>query len=189
VPIYKNDAERGPVMDAVSDFTKELKANGVRFHIDKREGMSPGAKYYEWEMRGVPLRVEIGPKDVEKNSAAVARRDVPGKAGKQFLPREGLVNAIKDLLVDIQATLLRQATEFRDANIHEVDGDYEQFKAVVADAWASSFFCGSEACEAKVKADNQAVSRCFPLEQTPTNGTCIVCGQPATERALFAKAY
>ncbi|MBX3080785.1 MAG: proline--tRNA ligase [Anaerolineae bacterium] len=189
VPIFKTDEEKSKVFEAVSAVQAEFKAAGIRFHVDKREGMTPGFKYNDWEMRGVPIRIEIGPKDVEKNSVALARRDIPGKAGKQFIPRDGLVEVVKRTLDEIQANMLKQATEFRDANIHEVDDDYEKFKQIVAEAWASAWFCGSAECEAKIKADNQAVSRCFPLEQTPGDGKCIACGQPATERALFARAY
>lgn len=189
VPIFKNDDEKSVVMDAVSSLQKELKTAGVRIHVDTREGMTPGFKFNDWEMRGVPVRVEIGPKDVQNNTVAVARRDVPGKAGKQFVPREGAVQMIQNLLTEIHNNLLQQATEFRDSNIHEVTGDYEQFKKIVADAWALTWFCGSAACEAKIKEDNQAVSRCFPLDQQQGEGPCIACGKTATERALFAKAY
>jgi prolyl-tRNA synthetase len=189
VPIYKNDAEKGAVMDAVNGLHKELKAAGVRTHVDTREGLTPGFKFNDWEMRGVPIRVEIGPKDVQNNSVALARRDVPGKAGKQFVPRDGVVQTINSLLVEIQANLLKQATELRDSNIHEVRGDYEKFKQIVADAWAYTWFCGSAECEAKIKDENQVVSRCFPLDQTPGEGPCIACGTTSTERAYFARAY
>ena len=92
-------------------------------------------------------------------------------------------------LDEIQANMLKQATEFRDSNIHEVTGDYAKFKEIVAEAWAYTWFCGSAECEAKIKEDNQAVSRCFPLDQEKGEGPCIVCEKTATERALFAKAY
>jgi prolyl-tRNA synthetase len=189
VPIYKTDDEKSNVMAAVDAVNQQLKATGVRTHIDKREGLTPGFKFNDWEMRGVPLRIEIGPKDVQNQSVALARRDVPGKAGKQFIARDVLVDTVQRLLVEIQAALLRQATEFRDANIHEVEADYARFQQIVAESWASTWFCGEAECEAKIKAENQAVSRCFPLDQTPGSGPCIVCGNPATERALFAKAY
>ncbi len=189
VPIFKNDAEKSQVMAVADGVQHELKTAGLRVQMDLRDGLTPGFKFNDWEMRGVPVRVEIGPKDVQNNTVAVARRDIPGKAGKQFIPRDGAVARIGDLLAEIQANMLKQATEFRDANIHEVAGDYEKFKEIVADAWAFTWFCGSAECEAKVKEDNQAVSRCFPLEQEPGSGPCIVCGTEAHERALFAKAY
>jgi prolyl-tRNA synthetase len=189
VPIFKNEAEQSQVMPVVDALCQELKAAGLRVHIDSREGLTPGFKFNDWEMRGVPVRVEVGPKDVQNNTVALARRDMPGKAGKQFVPRAGAVKTIGDLLIEIQAHLLKQATEFRDANIHEVTGDYETFKQIVADAWAYTWFCGSAECEARIKEDNQVVSRCFPLDQEPGQGPCIACGQTATERAYFAKAY
>ncbi len=189
VPIYKNDAEKGQVMAAANALCQDLKAAKIRVHMDTREGLTPGFKFNDWEMRGVPVRLEIGPKDVQNNAVAVARRDVPGKAGKQFLPRDGVVQVIEGLLAEIHNNMLRQATEFRDSNIHEVTGDYEKFKEIVADAWAYTWFCGSAECEAKIKEDTQTVSRCFPLDQPPGQGPCIACGGTTTERAYFAKAY
>src|SRR5579859_297073 len=189
VPIFKDNDEKGIVMPIVDGLSRELKAAGLRVHVDNREGMTPGFKFNDWEMRGVPVRVEIGPKDVQNNTIAVARRDIPGKAGKQFVPRDGASALISKLLEEIQAALLKQATEFRDTNIHEVTGDYEKFREIVAEAWAYTWFCGSAECEAKIKADNQAVSRCFPLDQEKGEGPCIACGTTSTERAYFAKAY
>jgi prolyl-tRNA synthetase len=189
VPIFKNDTEKSSVMEAATSLQKELKASGIRVQMDQREGLTPGFKFNDWEMRGVPVRVEIGPKDVEKNSVAVARRDVPGKAGKQFIPRDGAIQQITEILADVQASMLKQATEFRDSNIHEVNGDYEKFKEIVANAWAFTWFCGGASCEAKIKEENQAVSRCFPLDQEKGSGPCIVCGTESQERALFARAY
>ncbi len=189
VPIGKNEDERALVLPIANALFDELKANGVRAKLDTRFELSPGFKYNDWEMRGVPVRVEIGPKDVQNGTAAVARRDVPSKAGKQFVPREGLLPFLKTLLEDIQGSLLRQATEFRDANIHEVADDYGTFCEILKEGWAYTWFCGSATCEAKVKEDNQAVSRNFPLDQERGKGKCIVCGTECDERALFAKAY
>jgi prolyl-tRNA synthetase len=189
VPIFKNPDEKALVMPIVDALQKEFKTAGIRNHVDTREGMTPGFKYNDWEMRGVPIRIEVGPKDVQNNTVALARRDIPGKAGKQFVPREGIAALVATTLDEIQANLLKQATEFRDANIHEVTGDYAKFKEIVAEAWAFTWFCGSKECETKIKEDNQAVSRCFPLDQEKGEGPCIACGTTATERALFAKAY
>ncbi len=189
VPIFKNDEEKSVVMPVVEGLRKELKAAGLRLQVDTREGMTPGFKFNNWEMRGVPVRVEVGPRDVQNSTVAVARRDIPGKAGKQFVPRDGLVPLLQNLLQEIQDNMLKQATEFQNANIHDVEGDYEQFKQILTDGWAYTWFCGSAECEAKIKEDNQAVSRCFPLDQQPGEGPCIACGTKATERALFGKAY
>lgn len=192
VPIFRNDDEAGPVMDTVSRIAPLLRNAELRVHVDDRENLSPGWKFNDWEMRGVPLRMEIGPKDVAKNSVALARRDIAGKAGKSFVSQEGLVETVRDLLDDIQATLLHQATEFRDSHLHEVTGSYTDFVQVLnGGEWALSWFCGGAACEQQVKEDTQAVSRCFPLDQPHPGqtGTCIICGGEAKEMAYFAKAY
>jgi len=189
VPIYKNDDERSKVMDVAERMFKSLKAASVRVKMDDREGLQPGFKYADWEMRGVPLRMEIGPKDVEKGSVALARRDIPGKEGKQFVSQDTALAVIQSLLQDIQSNMLAQATKFRDDNITPIEEDYNQFKEIVKDRWAYAPFCGSKECEAKVKEDNQLVSRCFPLDQEAKPGKCIVCGTAVERRAYFAKSY
>ncbi len=189
VPIYKNDAEKGKVMEVADRIFKELKAAGIRLKMDDRDNVSSGFKFNDWEMRGVPVRVEIGPKDVEKGSVALARRDRPGKEGKSFVSQDGLVGTINDLLVDIQASLLKRATEFRDANIHEPK-EYEDLKKIVADGWAFAYWCESRECEAKVKEDSRATTRNIPFDHQPDKeGTCIVCGKPSKRKVYFAKAY
>src|SRR5512138_417459 len=150
VPIYKNDQEKGRVMETADRVWKELNDAGVRVKMDDREEVTPGFKFNDWELRGVPVRVEIGPKDVEKGSVALARRDKPGKEGKTFVSQEGLAATVSNLLVDIQAALLKRATEFRDANIHDVT-TYDELKEVVKDGWAFSYWCESRECEARVK--------------------------------------
>ncbi|HEY6074116.1 MAG TPA: proline--tRNA ligase [Anaerolineales bacterium] len=188
VPIYKNDEEKGRVMETADRIWKELKDVGVRVKMDDREEVTPGFKFHDWEMRGVPVRVEIGPKDVEKGSVALARRDRPGKECKVFVAQAGLGSAVCDLLVDIQNSLLRRATEFRDANIHE-PADYEDLKKIVQDGWAFAWWCGSRECEARVKEDTRATTRNIPLGQPEGHGKCVVCGQDATTKVYFAKAY
>ncbi|MBI3174723.1 MAG: proline--tRNA ligase [Chloroflexi bacterium] len=188
VPIYKNDDEKSKVMAVADRIFVELKAAGIRIKMDDRENISSGFKFNDWEMRGVPVRIEIGPKDVEKNSVALARRDKPGKEGKSFVQQVGLTESVKQLLVDIQASLLKRATEYRDANIHDPK-DYEELKQVVQDGWALSYWCESKECEAKVKEDTKATTRNIPFEQPDHGGTCIVCGKPSKRKVYFAKAY
>jgi prolyl-tRNA synthetase len=189
VPIFRSDAEKGVVMPVVERVSKELKAAGIRLKVDDREGVTPGFKYNDWEMRGVPLRIEIGPKDVEKNSVALARRDIPGREGKTFVPQENLAAAVSDMLVTIQNALLARATAFRDANIHDPK-DYAELTQVVQNGWAFSWWCESAACEAKVKEDTKASTRCIPINGQPGGeSTCIVCGQPARRKVYFAKSY
>ena len=122
MPIFKTDEEKAKVMEVADRIFKELKAAGIRIKMDDRDNVSSGFKFNDWEMRGVPLRIEIGPKDVEKGSVALARRDKPGKEGKSFVPQTGLDYAVSGLLIEIQDSLLKRATEFRDANIHDAQG-------------------------------------------------------------------
>jgi len=139
-------------------------------------------------LRGVPVRVEIGPKDVEKGSVALARRARPGREGKTFVSQTDLAETINGLLVEIQAALLKRATEFRDANIHE-PRDYEDLKRIVTDGWAFSYWCESAECEAKVKEDTKATTRNIPVNQPEQEGTCIICGKPSKRKVYFARSY
>ena len=189
IPIYKKDDEKAKVMEVADKVFAELKAAGIRVKMDDREGLTPGFKYNDWEMRGVPLRLEIGPKDVKKESVAPARRDMPGREGKSFVPQTGLAGTVNGLLSEIHDSLLKRATEYRDANIHDPK-DYEELKKVVADGWAFSYWCGGKECETKVKEDTKASTRCIPLEGQPeSKGKCIVCGNEAEKKIIFGKAY
>ncbi len=189
VPIYKNDAEKSKVMEVADRVFKELKDAGIRLKMDDRENVSSGFKFNDWEMRGVPVRVEIGPKDVEKGSVALARRDRPGKEGKSFVPQAGLAGTVNLLLVEIQDSLLKRATEYRDANIHEPK-DYEELKKVVQDGWAFSYWCESLECETKVKEEAKATTRNIPFNQPDDKeGTCIVCGKPSKRKVYFGRTY
>ncbi len=188
VPIFKNDEERTQVMETADRVFKELKASGCRIKMDDREEMTPGFKFNDWEMRGVPLRIEIGPKDVEKASVAVARRDIPGRAGKSFLSQSSLPASVTGLLTDIQSSMLAHATAFRDANVHDPK-DLDELKQVVQDGWAFSWWCGSSECEAKVKDETKASTRNIPFDQPGGTGKCIVCGEKADKKVYFARAY
>jgi prolyl-tRNA synthetase len=188
VPIYKNDVEKSRVMEVADRLFKELKLANIRLKLDDREEVTPGFKYNDWELRGVPLRIEVGPKDVEKGSVALARRDIPGRDGKSFVPQAGLASTVSGLLTEIQSSMLARATAFRDANIHE-PATYDELKEIVQDGWAFSWWCESKECEAKVKEDTKATTRNIPLDQPGGAGKCIVCGENATRKVYFAKAY
>ncbi|MBI4731916.1 MAG: proline--tRNA ligase [Chloroflexi bacterium] len=188
VPIFKSDLESAPVMEAVTRVQAELKAAGIRLKVDDRTEVTPGFKFNDWEMRGVPLRIEIGPKDVEKSSVALARRDRPGREGKSFVPQAGLAATVADMLTDIQKSLLERATAFRDSHIFDPK-DYAELTEVVQNGWALSYWCESTECEAKVKEDTKATTRCIPLDQEEGHGKCIVCGKDAKHKVYFAKAY
>ena len=189
VPIYKKDDQKSVVMETVDKLAGQLKGAGIRVHVDRREGQSPGFKFNDWEMRGVPVRMEIGPKDVEKNNAVLARRDVPGREGKQFVSQDGIVDTVKTLLDEIQANMLQQATDFRDANICDV-ASYDELKQVIeAGNWARARWAGSDDDERKVQEETGATIRCFPFDQPEGDGKCVMTGNTAEKVALFAKAY
>jgi len=188
VPIYKDEAEKSSVMAVANRIYAELKAAGIRLKMDDRQEVTPGFKYNDWEMRGVPVRIEVGPKDVAKGSVALARRDMPGREGKSFVPQTGLPAAVSGLLETIQAALLARATAFRDSHIHDPQ-TYDELKQVVENGWALSWWCGDRECEAKVKEETRARTRCIPLDQPGGSGKCIVCGKKAEKKVYFARSY
>jgi prolyl-tRNA synthetase len=196
VPIFKTDAEKAQVMETARKLKTELAAANVRVTLDEREGASPGWKFNDWEMRGVPLRVELGPKDVAKQAAVLARRDRPGREGKTSAALAGMTQTIEKLLEEIQQALYDKALAFRKANTHDAK-TYEELKSAVENGFAYSGWCGSADCEAKIKEETRATMRCIPLDQTLGEGnarssgpcTCVYCGKPAPERAIFARAY
>ena len=188
VPIFKNDEEKASVSSAAQKLRAELAAAGIRVKLDEREGVSPGFKFNDWEMRGVPLRLELGPRDVAKGSAVLARRDRPGKEGKSLVPQQGLADTVTKALEEIQQALFDRALEFRKTNTTETT-DYEEFKVAVEKGFAFSWWCGNSACEEKIKEETKATMRCIPLDQPEGSGKCICCGHPAKEKGIFGRAY
>jgi prolyl-tRNA synthetase len=188
VPIFKSDQETAAVMETVTRLQAELKDAGIRLKLDNRTEVTPGFKFNDWEMRGVPLRIEVGPKDIQKGTVALARRDKPGREGKSFVPQAGLAATVADLLVEIQKSILERATAFRDSHIFDPK-DYAELTEVVQGGWAYSYWCESAECEAKVKEDTKATTRCMPLDQSIGKGKCIVCGKEAEGKVFFARAY
>jgi len=188
VPIYKTDEEKTQVFEAARKARAALVAAGIRVRIDERDGVSPGFKFNDGEMRGIPLRIEIGPKDVAKGTVVLARRDRPGKEGKSFIPQEGLAAAASAALDEIQKALLERARAFRDAHTKEPK-NYEEFQAAIETGFARAFWCGKADCETKIKEQTKATVRCIPLEQPGGDGVCILCGQKATDMGIFGRAY
>ncbi|HYL10752.1 MAG TPA: proline--tRNA ligase [Candidatus Acidoferrales bacterium] len=188
VPIFKTDEEKAQVMQAARKIRAELVNAEVRVTMDEREGVSPGFKFNDWEMRGVPLRIELGPKDVAKGSVVLARRDRPGKEGKSFAQQSGLAETVKKTLGDVQQALHDRALAFRKANTREPK-DYAEFKQAVENGFALAWWCGQGDCEAKIKEETKATMRCIPLEQSGGSGSCVRCGLTAKEKAVFARAY
>src|SRR5690242_10586912 len=185
VPIGRENW-RETVLPRAKEIQRELMAAGLRVTLDERDER-PGWKFSEWELRGVPLRLEIGPKDIEKSAVMIARRDT---REKQSLAMEGLAVRIAQLLDEVQSNLLERARRFRDEHTQRVDS-YDAFKAAMdgRPGFLIAPWCGSAACEAQIKADTQATLRNMPIDGAKPAGGCIRCDSPAQAEAWFAKAY
>jgi prolyl-tRNA synthetase len=196
VPIYKSDEEKAAVQPVARELKLRLLKANLRVNLDEREGFSPGWKFNEWEMRGVPVRVELGPRDVAKQSAMLARRDRPGREGKVVASLGDLPASIETLLGEIHQSMFDKALAFRRANTHETK-TYDEFKKAVETGFAFAHWCGSGECEEKIKEETRATMRCIPLDQAEVlgtgnrtaSGTCVHCGRDAKERAIFGRAY
>ncbi|HUE90327.1 MAG TPA: proline--tRNA ligase [Vicinamibacterales bacterium] len=175
------------VLPKCEEIREQLTSAGIRVRLDADEMQTPGWKFAEYEMRGVPLRLEIGPKDIEKNTVFAARRDT---RQKQSLPMDGLAAQVKALLADIQASLLAKALAFREAHTSRTSS-YEEFKQIMEGrpGFVISPWCESAQCELDVKAETQATIRNMPFGQDTPSEPCIKCGRPAKVYAWFAKAY
>jgi prolyl-tRNA synthetase len=185
VPIGR-DNWRETVLPKAQEIQRGLQAAGIRVTLDEREER-PGWKFAEWEMRGVPLRVEIGPKDIEKSAVMVARRDT---REKQSLAMDGLPERIRQLLDDIQHSLIERAIRFRDEHTQRAS-TYDEFKQIMdgRPGFVIANWCGSAECEAQIKTDTQATIRNMPIDAAEAAGRCIRCDNAAKAEAWFAKAY
>ncbi len=177
------------VLPAAQGIERELTKAGLRIRLDAREEFTPGWKFAEWEMRGVPLRIEIGPKDIQKNQAVLVRRDI---RKKDFVGLDALAERAAAALEEIQASLFEQALKLQRDNTHEV-GDYSQFKDILENrrGFIRAWWCGDEACEDRIKEETMATIRVLPLEKEagPKPGPCVLCGRAGAELAYFARAY
>jgi len=187
VPIWKSDEERSQVMPLVERITGEL-GKHVRLHVDDRPDLTPGFKFNDWELRGVPLRLELGPKDVQKGQVVLARRDLPAKQNKSAVALDGLLPEVQRLLGDIQRNLYEQALRFREENTY-YPATYEEFAEAVSKGFAIAHWCGSAECEKKMTEDTKATIRCIPMQQDGKAGHCIICGNEAKEKAVFARSF
>jgi prolyl-tRNA synthetase len=187
VPIYKNDAEHTAVMAAIDQITAGWKGR-LRFKVDTRDQLTPGFKFNEWELKGVPVRVEVGPKDVEKGSVAVARRDVPGKAGKSFVPQAGLTEHLEGLLAEIQQSLYDRALRFREEHTFEAT-NYAELKERVERGFVRCYWAGTTEDEKRVQDETRATIRCILLDQPSQAGTCVLTGKETSQQVIFARAY
>jgi prolyl-tRNA synthetase len=186
VPIFKSEDEKMQVMEVVTKIQQKL--SDFRVRLDNRIEVTPGFKFNDWEMRGVPLRIEIGPRDVERGRVVLARRDILENEGKSIVPQTQLTDQVNETLQSIQDSLLKRALEFREAHTFDPK-NYVEFQEVVKQGWAFSWWCGDSECEANIKEDTKATARCIPLEQPGGRGKCIYCARDAAEKVYFARAY
>ncbi len=187
VPIYRSDEERSVVLAAVDQITAEW-GGKLRFKVDDRDNVQPGFKFNEWELKGIPVRVEVGPKDVQKGTVAVARRDIPGREGKQFVPQAGLTDHLLQLLEAMHHGLYQRALAFREARTYQVKS-YGELAEAVETGFAVAYWAGSVADEKRIQDELKATTRVIPFEQPTTAGTCIVTGEETTQQVIFARAY
>jgi prolyl-tRNA synthetase len=164
-----------------------LRGAGVRVHLDDRDTQQPGFKYADWEMRGVPLRIELGQRDIEGSQCVLVRRDT---RAKENVPLGGLAARVGEVLPALQRDLLERARRFLAENTRRVSS-YDEFKQVMADrrGFLVAGWCGSADCEARVKQETRATIRVIPLDGPSPSGPCVRCGQPATAEVYFAQAY
>jgi prolyl-tRNA synthetase len=187
VPIYKHQEELDNISAYVDSLKKELKARGISVKFDNRDTHRPGAKFAEYELKGVPLRVAIGSRDMTNGTVELARRDTKTK---NTVNQEGLAQHIEALLEEIQNNIYKKAFDFRAENMTEVD-TYEEFKRMLDEqpGFISAHWDGTPETEQKIKEETKATIRCIPLDNKQEEGKCILTGKPSTQRVLFARAY
>jgi prolyl-tRNA synthetase len=187
VPIYRKDEEKAAVLAFAERVRAALLAAGVRVRLDDRDQHTPGWKYNEWELRGVPVRVEVGPRDVAKESVVFVRRD---DRAKSFVPLAEVGVRMVELLEQVQQALFARAEQFRAESTRSAD-DLASLGAILREhrGFVSAPWCGDAACEAAIKAETQATIRNLPLDAPEEQGACVRCGHPSRRRVLFAKSY
>ncbi len=187
-PIWGKDYEKNNVLSKAKKIANEIILKmGCAVHIDERDER-PGAKFYEWERKGIPLRIEIGPRDITNNTVVMARRDLGNKV---VVPLINLIPKIKELLNNIQSNLYKQAIQYREKMTHRVNS-YDIMKNTLTNkecGFVVAYWCGNPKCESKIKRDTTATIRCIPLEQENKKEQCLVCGKEASKKVIFAKAY
>jgi prolyl-tRNA synthetase len=186
IPIHRTDEELNAIRDKMNELSKELKVLGITFKLDDDENRRPGWKFAEYEMKGVPVRLAMGPRDLQNGNIEVARRDTKEKV---VVPLEGIVTYVSSLLKEIQRNLYDRALTFRNDHTTIVD-DFEGFCAVLdRGGFALAHWDGSEETEDRIKEQTQATIRCIPLNNKLEAGKCVLTGKPSNQRVLFAKAY
>ncbi len=187
VPIYRNEEQLAAASEVAERLTQELRSHGIRVKFDNRDTHKPGWKFNEYELKGVPVRIAIGPKDVENGTVEIARRDT---LTKELVKTEEATETIIDLMKQIQENMFTKADAFRNEKTTSVES-YDEFKQVLEEkgGFISAHWDGTEATEDRIKKETKATIRCIPLDGDKTPGKCMVTGQPSERRVLFAKAY
>jgi len=200
VPIYKTEAERSAVLEAANKLEQSIRDLPLRewlnyepvtVRIDDREQYQPGFKFNEWELKGVPVRVELGPKDLAKGTCVLARRDLPGKEAKEMgVPLTKAATRIAEMLQAMQTALFERARKFREANTYEINS-YDEFKKKIEEpgGFLLAHWDGTRETEERIAAETKATIRCIPFDRKKEAGTCMVTGRPSPGRVVFAKAY
>ena len=187
VPIYKSDEQREAVLAKGNEIMKELQSAGIRTKLDNRDTHKPGFKFADYELKGVPLRIAIGPRDLENSNVELARRDTKTK---EIVPMDGLTNTVENSLKEIQEALFDRAKERMKKNTVEVDS-WDDFKTQLEEnpGFISAHWDGTSETEQKIKEETKATIRCIPLDAKEEEGVCVYSGKASGKRVLFAKAY
>ncbi|AIM61121.1 proline--tRNA ligase [Cellulophaga lytica] len=187
VPIYKGDEQLDAISEKVNPLVKELRAKGISVKFDNRDTHKPGFKFNEYELKGVPVRIAIGKRDLENGTYEVARRDT---LEKEIVNADDVIGKIEFLLDDIQKNIYKKAADYRANHITEVNS-YDEFKDVLENkgGFISAHWDGTEETEEKIKNETKATIRCIPMDAKEENSSCIITGKPSKNRVLFAKAY
>ena len=187
VPIYKGEEQLAQISERVNKIKAELEAKGITVKFDDRDTHKPGFKFAEYEFKGVPVRIAIGPRDLENGTVEVARRDTKEK---EILQQSDIANKVEHLLENIQQNLFQKAVDYREENTHKADS-WEEFKDIINNKTGFVFahWDGTAETEEKIKQETKATIRCIPLNNKLEDGKCIYTGNPSTQRVIFAKAY
>ncbi len=187
VPIYKGEEQLSRITEVAKELQRDLRNMGISVKYDDRDTHKPGWKFAQYELQGVPLRIAIGPKDLEKRTVELARRDT---FTKEFVPKDDVVGKVKDLLVEIQDSLHKKALTYRNDHITKVDS-FDDFKNVIEEkgGFVSAHWDGTAETEDKIKKQTKATIRCIPFNAEDEEGNCVLTGKPSKQRVLFAKAY
>jgi prolyl-tRNA synthetase len=187
VPIYRAKDPAEEILEAARDLASRLQKAGLKIKLDDRENLSPGFKYNEWELLGVPLRIELGPRDLQKKTVVCVKRTNREKA---FVSMDGIEEHVRELLESIQAEMFQEARKRRDNATVPVDG-YDNFKELIEGpgGFLLAHWCGDGDCEAAIQEETKATIRCLAFDHEKENGKCIRCGKDSNRRVHFARAY